>query len=115
MVGLVLLLSVSLLLHSVSLLLHSVSLLLRSVSLLLLSVSRYRVANHMGNQRQGDWNNFTFFTPFNQQDHYHSFCEIKDFSNQNEVCTLMCVSVFVCMHMCVCVCVCVCVRVCVCV
>ena len=42
----------------------------------------------MGNQRQGDWSNFTFFTPFNQQEHYHSFCEIKDFSNQNEVCVV---------------------------
>ncbi len=43
------------------------------------------VGNHMGNQNYGDWKNFTFFTPFNQADHYHSYCLITDFSNQNEV------------------------------
>ena len=43
------------------------------------------VANHMGNQRYGDWNNFTFFKPFNQAAHYHPYCLIKNFNNQTEV------------------------------
>ncbi len=43
------------------------------------------VANHMGNQKYGDWSNFTFFTPFNLTEHYHPYCLITDFTNQHEV------------------------------
>ena len=45
----------------------------------------FRVANHMGNQQYGDWNNFSFFVPFNQQQYYHPYCLIQDFNNQTEV------------------------------
>jgi len=48
----------------------------------------------MGNQRQGDWNNFTFFNPFNQQVHYHPYCLIEDFLNQTEVCVVCSVCVY---------------------
>ena len=44
-----------------------------------------RVGNHVGNQRYGDWNNFTKFNPFNQTQHFHSYCLITDFSNQQMV------------------------------
>ena len=44
----------------------------------------HRVANHMGNQRYGDWNNFTFFSPFNQAQYYHPYCLITNFNNQTE-------------------------------
>ena len=43
------------------------------------------VANHMGNQQYGDWNNFTFYNPFNQSAHYHPYCLITDFNNQEQV------------------------------
>lgn len=43
------------------------------------------VANHMGNQNNGDWNNFSFFSPFDQAQYYHSYCLITDFNNQTEV------------------------------
>ncbi len=50
------------------------------------------VGNHMGNQNNGDWNNFAKFYPFNHQEHYHPYCMITDFNNQNQVrlcaCTL---------------------------
>lgn len=39
----------------------------------------------MGNQRYGDWNNFTFFKPFNQAAYFHPYCLIKNFNNQTEV------------------------------
>ena len=39
----------------------------------------------MGNQASGDWNDFSSFNPFNQQEHYHPYCEINDFNNQTEV------------------------------
>lgn len=43
------------------------------------------VANHMGNQASGDWSDFSSFNPFNQQGHYHPYCEINNFNNQTEV------------------------------
>jgi alpha-amylase len=43
------------------------------------------VGNHMGNQNYGDWSNFAKFVPFNDQSHYHSYCLITDFTNQNQV------------------------------
>ncbi len=50
------------------------------------------VGNHMGNQNNGEWNNFAKFYPFNHQEHYHPYCMITDFNNQNQVrlcaCTL---------------------------
>lgn len=48
------------------------------------------VANHMGNQKQGDWNNFSFFVPFNQSQYYHPYCLINNFNDQHmvEVCRL---------------------------
>ena len=45
----------------------------------------YSVANHMGNQIFGDWNNFTFFVPFNQSEYYHPYCLITDFGDQHQV------------------------------
>ncbi|XP_076435565.1 uncharacterized protein LOC143275379 [Babylonia areolata] len=42
------------------------------------------VANHMG-YPVGDAYNFTDFVPFNQTWHYHTLCEISDFSNQTQV------------------------------
>ena len=44
------------------------------------------VANHMGNQDNQNLNDFSPFNPFNQAQHYHSYCLIKDFSNQTQVC-----------------------------
>jgi alpha-amylase len=43
------------------------------------------VANHMGNQDNQNLNDFSPFNPFNQAQHYHSYCLIKDFSNQSQV------------------------------
>jgi alpha-amylase len=43
------------------------------------------VGNHMGNQKNGDWNDFSFFSPFNEAQHYHSYCLITNFNNQTEV------------------------------
>ena len=43
------------------------------------------VANHVGNQNNGDWSNFAKFVPFNDQSHYHSYCLITDFNDQNQV------------------------------
>lgn len=40
----------------------------------------------MGNQQQGDWEDFAPFNPFNQAAHYHPYCQITDFTNQHEVC-----------------------------
>lgn len=48
------------------------------------------VANHMGNQQSGDWNNFSKFVPFNQSQYYHSYCVIHDFSDQNQVSSSVC-------------------------
>ena len=39
----------------------------------------------MGNQASGDWSDFSSFNPFNQQGHYHPYCEINNFNNQTEV------------------------------
>ncbi|XP_019851448.1 PREDICTED: alpha-amylase-like [Amphimedon queenslandica] len=43
------------------------------------------VANHVGNQNYNDWSNFAKFVPFNDQSHYHSYCLITDFTNQQQV------------------------------
>eukprot|EP00128_Syssomonas_multiformis_P014785 Colp12_sorted_trinity150504_noHs@8715 len=42
------------------------------------------VANHMGNQK-GNVNDFSMFQPFNSSDHYHNYCIINNWNNQNEV------------------------------
>ena len=39
----------------------------------------------MGNQAYGDWSNFSYFSPFDQKEHYHPYCLITDFTNQNQV------------------------------
>ena len=39
----------------------------------------------MGNQAYGDWYNFSSFFPFNQKEHFHPYCLITDFTNQNQV------------------------------
>ncbi len=39
----------------------------------------------MGNQQNNDWNDFSFFFPFNHPEHYHSYCLITDFNNQEQV------------------------------
>ena len=43
------------------------------------------VANHMGNQDSGNINDFSNFYPFNKAEHYHKYCIIHDWDNQNEV------------------------------
>ena len=45
----------------------------------------HRVANHMGKQASGDWNNFSKFVPFNDSQYYHPYCVITDFTNQHMV------------------------------
>lgn len=42
------------------------------------------VANHCGNQAGGD-SDFSIFNPFNSQDHFHSTCQIVDWSNAEQV------------------------------
>ena len=42
----------------------------------------------MGNQKYGDWSNFAKFFPFNQSEHYHSYCLITDFTDQHQVNTI---------------------------
>jgi len=39
----------------------------------------------MGNQNNGDWSDFSFLYPFNHPEHYHSYCLITDFNNQEQV------------------------------
>lgn len=55
-------------------------------------VNFFRVANHMGNPygcRHGcdkeHLLNFTGFSPFNDPAHFHSYCEIENWSNQTQV------------------------------
>eukprot|EP01147_Barroeca_monosierra_P004762 gene4762-6842_t len=43
------------------------------------------VINHMGNQDNGNLNDFSMFNPFNDASHYHSYCQIEDFHNMHEV------------------------------
>eukprot|EP00042_Codosiga_hollandica_P008824 m.20279 g.20279 ORF g.20279 m.20279 type:complete len:487 (+) comp31882_c0_seq1:94-1554(+) len=41
------------------------------------------VANHMGNQ--DNINDFSAFVPFNDSSHYHPYCQIQDWTNQQQV------------------------------
>ena len=34
---------------------------------------------------QGENNDFSLFTPFNQSEHYHADCGLYDYNNQHEV------------------------------
>ena len=38
------------------------------------------VPNHMGKQKERDWENFKDFYPFDKEEYYHSYCKI-DFDN----------------------------------
>jgi alpha-amylase len=43
------------------------------------------VANHMGNQPNGNFDDFSLFNPFNSSDHYHDYCQIEDWNNMDQV------------------------------
>ena len=43
------------------------------------------VANHMGNQDNGNIHDFSNFVPFNKEEYYHPYCIIKNWNNQTEV------------------------------
>ncbi|EGD72064.1 hypothetical protein PTSG_00083 [Salpingoeca rosetta] len=43
------------------------------------------VINHMGNQDNGKLNDFSMFYPFNDSSHYHSYCQIQDWTDMHQI------------------------------